>query len=86
VIAGEKHIADAQVGGIRTMDQAGYEQKFRALAGPVLDAEALEAFLALAHELPHASPEALCRLNLVLPRGAVRPDRTDGKGIYDHAG
>ena len=84
VIAGEKHVADAQVGGVRTMDKAGYEQKFRALAGPVLDAEVLEAFLALAHQLPSASPEALCRLNPVLPRGKVRPDRPDGKGIYDH--
>ena len=84
VIAGEKHVADAQVGGARTMDRAGYEQKFRALAGPVLDAEALEAFLALALKLPGASPEAVCRLNPVLPRGKLRPDRPDGKGIYDH--
>ena len=66
------------------MDKAGYEEKFRALAGPVLDAEALEAFLALALELPDASPEAVLPLNPVLPSGAVRPDRTDGKGIYDH--
>jgi hypothetical protein len=44
----------------------------------------LEAFLALALELPSASPEALCRLNPVLPSGKVRPDRPDGKGIYDH--
>ena len=84
VITGEKQVADAQVGGLRTMDKAGYEQKFRALAGPVLDAEVLEAFLALAHQLPSASPEAVCRLNPVLPRGKVRPDRPDGKGIYDH--
>jgi len=39
--------------------------------------------LALAHQLPGASPEAVCRLNPVLPRGKVRPDRPDGKGIYD---
>jgi hypothetical protein len=68
------------------MDRTGYEQKFRALAGPVVDAEVLDVFLALAHQLPNASPEAVFRLNPVLPRGAVRPDRTDGKGIYDHAG
>jgi hypothetical protein len=66
------------------MDKAGYEQKFRALAGPVVDAQVLEAFLALALKLPSASPEALCRLNPVLPRGKVHPDRPDGKGIYDH--
>jgi 2-methylcitrate dehydratase len=84
VIAGEKRVADAQVGGARTMDKAGYEQKFRALASPLLDAEVLEAFLALAHQLPSASPEAMHRLNPVLPSGTVRPDRPDGKGIYDH--
>jgi 2-methylcitrate dehydratase len=83
VIAGEKHVADAQVGGARTMDKAGYEQKFRALAGPVLDAGVLEAFLALARQLPSASPEALCRLNPPLPKGQLRLDRPDGKGIYD---
>jgi 2-methylcitrate dehydratase len=85
VIAGEKRVADAQGGGGRTMDRAGYAQKFRALAGPVVDAEAMEAFLALAHQLPSASREALCRLNPPLPAGTVRPERPDGKGIYDHA-
>jgi 2-methylcitrate dehydratase len=85
VIAGEKRVADAQVGGARTMDREGYEHKFRALAGPVVDAEAMEAFLALVQELPSASPEALCRLNPPLPAGTVRPDRPDGNGIYDHA-
>ncbi|MPZ46037.1 MAG: MmgE/PrpD family protein [Betaproteobacteria bacterium] len=82
VIAGEKPVADAQIGGARTMDRTGYEQKFRALAGPVVDAEVLEAFLALTHQLSSASPEAVCRLN---PPCKVRPDRPDGKGIYDHA-
>ena len=84
VIAGEKPVADAQIGGARTMDRSGYEQKFRALAGSLLDAEALEAFLALAHQLPCASPEALRQLNPALPRGKLRPDGADGKGIYDH--
>ena len=84
VIAGEKPVADAQIGGARTMDTAGYEQKFRALAGPVLDADVLEAFLALAHRLPGASPEGVCQLNPPLPRGKLRPERADGKGIYDH--
>ena len=84
VIAGEKAVADAQIGGARTMDRTGYEQKFRALASPVMDAEALETFLALAHWLPDASPEAVCLLNPVLPRGEVQPGRADGKGIYDH--
>jgi 2-methylcitrate dehydratase len=84
VIAGEKPVADAQIGGARTMDKAGYEQKFRALAGPVVDTEVLEAFLALAHQLPGASPEAVCQLNPPLPRGKLQPDRPDGKGIYDH--
>jgi hypothetical protein len=77
-------MADAQIGGARTLDRAGYEQKFRTLAGPVMDAGALEAFLALAHELPGATPAALCALNPALPRGRVRVDRPDGKGIYDH--
>jgi hypothetical protein len=54
------------------------------LAGPVVDAEVLEAFLALAHQLPGASPEAVCQLNPPLPRGKLRFDRPDGKGIYDH--
>lgn len=84
VIAGEKAVADAQAGGTRTMDRAGYERKFRALAAPVLDAEVLEAFLALAHRLPSASSEAVSRLNPYMPKGAVRHDRPDGKGIYDH--
>ena len=81
LIAGDKPVADAQIGGARTMDRKGYEHKFRALAEPVLDAEVLEAFLALALGLSSASPEAVCRLN---PPGTVRPDRPDGKGIYDH--
>jgi 2-methylcitrate dehydratase len=84
VIGGDKPVADAQLGGARTMDRAGYEQKFRTLAEPVLDAEVLAAFLALAHQLPGASPQALCRLNPPLPAGGLRPDRPDGKGIYDH--
>jgi 2-methylcitrate dehydratase len=84
VIAGEKPVADAQIGGVRTMDRSGYEHKFRVLAGPVVDAEVLEAFLALAHQLPGASPEAVCQLNPPLPRGKLRFDRPDGKGIYDH--
>lgn len=84
VIAGEKPVADAQIGGARTMDRSGYEHKFRALAGPVVAAEVLEAFLALAHQLPGASPEAVCKLNPPLPGGKLRPDRPDSKGIYDH--
>jgi 2-methylcitrate dehydratase len=84
VIAGDKAMADAQIGGARTLDRAGYEQKFRTLAGPVLDAGALDAFLALALELPGASPAALCALNPALPKGRVRVDRPDGKGIYDY--
>jgi 2-methylcitrate dehydratase len=84
VIAGDKAMADAQLGGARTFDRAGYEQKFRALAGPVMDAGALEAFLALAHELPSASPAALCSLNPPLPTGQVKVDRPDGRGIYDY--
>lgn len=84
VIAGEKPVADAQIGGAHTMDRAGYEQKFRALAGPVVDAEVLEAFLALAHALPGASPEVLCRLNPHLASGKLQVDRPDGNGIYDH--
>jgi hypothetical protein len=64
--------------------RTGYEQKFRALAGPVVDAEVMEAFLDLAHQLPRASPEAVCRLNPVLPGSQVRSGRPDGKGIYDH--
>ena len=83
VIAGEKLVADAQIGGARTMDRPAYERKFRALAGPVLDAEMLEAFLALAHRLPDASPEAICQLNPALPKGKLRSARADGKGIYD---
>jgi 2-methylcitrate dehydratase len=85
VIAGEKPVADAQIGGARTMDRSGYEQKFRTLASPVVDAEGLEAFLALARELPSATPQAVCRLNPALPRGKLRPDQPDGNGIYDHA-
>jgi 2-methylcitrate dehydratase len=81
VIAGEKPVADAQIGGARTMDRTGYEQKFRALAGPIVEAEVLEAFLALARQLPSASPEAVCRLN---PPAKARPERSDSKGIYDH--
>lgn len=81
VIAGEKPIADAQIGGARTMDRTGYEAKFRALAGPVMDAGALEAFLALAYQLSGASSEALRRLN---PSCTLPPDRPAGKGIYDH--
>ncbi len=81
VIAGEKPVADAQIGGARTMNRAGYEQKFRSLASPVLDVEGLEAFLALVHELPKASPEALCRLN---PTAKVPPDRPGTTAIYDH--
>jgi 2-methylcitrate dehydratase len=84
MIAGEKPVADAQIGGARTMDRAGYEQKFRALAGPFLAAEDMAAFLELAHRLPGAPPEALCRLNPVLPEGKVRLQPTDAKGIYDH--
>jgi 2-methylcitrate dehydratase len=84
VIAADKPVADAQIGGARTMDRAGYEQKFRALAGPLMDAGDLEAFLALAYRLPGASPDALRRLNPVAPQGTVRPDRPDGQGIYDH--
>jgi 2-methylcitrate dehydratase len=84
VIAGEKPVADAQIGGARTMDRAGYEQKFRVLADPVMDTEALETFLALAHRLPDASAEALRRLNPSLPSGKLRVDRPEGKGIYDH--
>jgi 2-methylcitrate dehydratase len=84
IIAGEKPVADAQVGGAHTMDSTGYEQKFRSLAGPVLDAKVLEAFLALAHELPNASSAALLQLNPPLPKGGLRIDRPDGKGIYDH--
>jgi hypothetical protein len=85
VIAGEKPVADAQIGGAHTMDRTGYEQKFRALAAPAVDADVLEAFLALAHRLRDASPEALCQLNPPLPKGKLRTDRSDGKGgIYDH--
>lgn len=83
VIAADKPIADAQIGGDRTMDRAGYEQKFRALAGPVMDADALDAFLALAGGLPSALPEALCRLNPPLPRGRFPADGADVPGIYD---
>ena len=84
VIAGEKPVADAQIGGARTLDRAGYEQKFRALAAPVLGADALESFLALTHQLSGASPQALLRLNPALPTGRFEIERPDGKGIYDH--
>jgi 2-methylcitrate dehydratase len=83
VIAGEKPVADAQIGGARTMDRAGYEQKFRTLASPVIEADVLEAFLTLADRLPSAAPEALCRLNPAVPEGKLRADRPDGNGIYD---
>jgi len=84
VIGGDKAVADAQIGGARTMDREGYERKFRSLAADVLKAEILEAFLALAYQLPSASPEALCRLNPHMPSGKLRLDRPDGKGIYDY--
>jgi 2-methylcitrate dehydratase len=84
VIAGEKPVADAQLGGARTMDRAGYEQKFRTLASPLVEAGALEAFLALADQLPTASAEALCELNPVVSKGKLRSDWPDGKGIYDY--
>ena len=81
VIAGEKPVADAQIGGARTMDRPGYVQKFRSLASPVMDAEAVDAFLALADQLVGASPEALCRLN---PSTKAQPVLPNGRGIYDH--
>jgi 2-methylcitrate dehydratase len=83
VIAGEKAVADAQIGGARTMDRAGYEKKFRTLASPLLAPEVLEAFLALAHQLPGAAAQSLFRLN---PACKVPPVRTGATGIYDHGG
>lgn len=84
VIGADKAVADAQVGGARTMDRSGYEQKFRTLAAPMLDARVMDDFLALARRLPGLPPEAVCRLNPGLPAGQLRSDRPDGKGIYDH--
>jgi 2-methylcitrate dehydratase len=85
VVAGEKAVADAHIGGARPMGPAGYVEKFRALAGPMLRPEVLEEFLDVAHQLPRAAPEALSRLNPPLPSGKVQPDRPDGMGIYDHS-
>lgn len=84
VIASEKAVADAHTHGVYPMDRAGYQAKFRTLAGPVLEPSELEAFLALVDDLPGASPEALGRLNPSLPVGNVQPDRPDGRGIFDH--
>ena len=84
VIAGEKAVADAHTHGAHPMDRAGYREKFRTLASPVLEPSVFEGFLTLAHELPDASPEALGRLNPSLPAGKVQPDRPDGRGIFDH--
>ena len=84
VIAGEKAVADAHTHGAHPMDRDGYREKFRTLASPMLESSVLEAFLTLADELPGASPEALDRLNPSLPAGKVRPERPDGRGIFDH--
>jgi hypothetical protein len=84
LIAADKPVADAQVGGARTLDTTGYEQKFRALTADILDGETAAAFLELAHGLPDAAPDALLGLNPPLERGALRGTRPDGRGIYDH--
>ena len=84
VIAGEKAVADAHTHGARPMDRAGYQAKFRTLAGPVLEPNELEAFLTLVDALPGASPAMLSRLNPSLPVGQVPFDRPDGRGIFDH--
>ena len=84
VISGEKAVADAHTHGARPMDHAGYVAKFRALAGPVLASEVLEAFLRLVDGLPEATPEALSRLNPPLPPGRLHADTLDGRGIFDH--
>ena len=84
VISGEKAVADAHTHGARPMDHAGYVAKFRALAGPMLASEVLEAFLHLVQRLPEATPEALSRLNPPLPPGRLHADTLDGRGIFDH--
>jgi len=62
----------------------GYVAKFRALAGPMLASEVLEAFLSLVDGLPEATPEALSRLNPPVPPGRLHADTLDGRGIFDH--
>ncbi len=70
-IEDEIAVADAHPLGARPFAREDYVRKFRLLAEPVLSADEIERFLALAQRLPELSPEEVQQLTIVAEFGVL---------------
>jgi 2-methylcitrate dehydratase len=64
-------VADAHPLGARPFERADYVRKFRLLAEPVLLAEEIERFLALAERLPELTADEVRQLSIVAKPGVL---------------
>lgn len=70
-IEDEIAVADAHPLGARPFAREDYVRKFRMLAEPVLTADEIERFLALAQRLPELTPEEVQQLTIVAEFGVL---------------
>jgi 2-methylcitrate dehydratase len=82
-VEAELAVADAHPNGRRPWRLPDYQRKFRALTGGVVEQAEIERFMGLALRLPKLTATEVRRLNPVLPKGAVVPDKPTGAGILD---
>ena len=70
-VVDEIAVADAHPLGARPFARADYVRKFRLLAEPVLAADEIERFLALAERLPELTADEVLQLNIVAKPGVL---------------
>ncbi|NYD67634.1 MmgE/PrpD family protein [Agromyces atrinae] len=80
-IVDEIAVADAHPLGARPFARADYVQKFRTLAGPVLEPAEIERFLSVAERLPDLAPHELGGLTFVAAPGVLTSVETP-KGLF----
>ena len=71
VVEDEIAVADAHPLGARPFAREDYVRKFRLLAEPVLTADEIERFLALAQRLPELTPDEVLQLTIVAKPGVL---------------
>ena len=71
VVEDEIAVADAHPLGARPFAREDYVRKFRLLAEPVLTADEIERFLALAQRLPELTADEVLQLTIVAKPGVL---------------